>query len=140
MSKKQKSVAWYKNAKNSDSYWVEKAKNRFAIALEKLIEKKGLNKSQFAKKINASGAYVTKMLGGNANFTIETMVKTARALDCQLHIHIAPKNHKVSWVERAPQKEKFTSKNVVSMRRSNRSIGGEVSNSIDQWERKCVHN
>jgi len=50
-----------------------------------------------AEKINTSSAYVTKVFRGDANFTIETMVKLARAVDGELQIRIEPKQSDDIW-------------------------------------------
>jgi len=57
----------------------------------------GVTKADFAKRLNASPAYVTKMLRGKANFTIETMVKAAKVLDSELELRICPKNAGDEW-------------------------------------------
>jgi len=69
----------------------------FALALEALLDRKGITKSDYAKEINSSPAYVTKVLRGDANLTIESMVKLANALDHAVHIHVAPKDARVRW-------------------------------------------
>lgn len=75
-------------AKQTDAYWVEKAKLNFAIALERWRVRSGLTNKQLAEKIGSSPAYMTKVFRGDTNFTIETMVKLARACDGQLDIRI----------------------------------------------------
>lgn len=87
------------NAKQQDSYWVEKAKLDFSIALNRLFEKAGLSQKQLAEKLGTSPAYITKVFRGDANFTIETMTKLAHAVDGQLHIHIAPKHANTHWFD-----------------------------------------
>ncbi len=131
MSNKQQSLAWLKNAKHRNSYWIEKTKNDVAVKLEKLIKQSNLTKTQFAQRINASSAYVTKMLRGDANLTIETMVKASRALDCELHIHIAHKNHRVSWSERPPITPTSNSNNVFQLR---------AGHKLEKWSGKYVSN
>lgn len=79
------------DAKQRDSYWVEKAKLDFSVALNRLFEKSGMSQKELAKKLDTSPAYITKVFRGDANFTIETMTKLARAVNGQLQIDIAPK-------------------------------------------------
>ncbi|MDT4331077.1 helix-turn-helix domain-containing protein [Methylomonas sp. MS20] len=91
-------------AKLRDSYWVEKAKLDFSIALNQFFERSGKTQKELASKLNTSPAYITKVFRGDANFTIETMVKLARAVDGQLHIDIAPqklKNYQPTPLESA---------------------------------------
>lgn len=86
-------------AKSRDSYWVEDAKLQFSIELNRLFEACGISQKQLAEKLNTSPAYITKVFRGDANFTIETMTKLARAVDGELHIHISPKQSKTRWFD-----------------------------------------
>lgn len=87
------------DAKQRDSYWVEKAKLDFSVALNRLFEKSGMSQKALAEKLGTSPAYITKVFRGDVNFTIETMAKLARAVDGQLHIHISPKQLKSHWFD-----------------------------------------
>lgn len=75
-------------AKNTDSYWVEKAKLEFSAALEKQRKSAGLTYAALAKKIGTSAAYITKVFRGDSNLTIESMVKLARASGGRLNIEV----------------------------------------------------
>ena len=55
------------------------------IILESL-EKKGLSKKEFAEELNVSPAYVTKLLNGNPNLTLKSLIKIATVLDAKLYI------------------------------------------------------
>jgi transcriptional regulator with XRE-family HTH domain len=85
------------DAKLQDDYWVEKAKLHFSIELNRFFKQSGMAQKDLAEKINTSSAYVTKVFRGDANFTIETMVKLARAVDCELQIRIEPKQADEIW-------------------------------------------
>jgi|LGVF01.1.fsa_nt_gb transcriptional regulator with XRE-family HTH domain len=88
----------FADLKKDDSFWTQKAIVEFSVELTRLMDKRGITKKEFAKKINSSQAYVTKVFRGNANFTIETMVKLARALDGNISLHITPKEEKTpNW-------------------------------------------
>ncbi len=49
-----------------------------------------LSRSAFADKLGSSPAYVTKILRGNANFTLDTIVKLAVALESGIDISLTP--------------------------------------------------
>lgn len=86
------------SAKLTDSYWIEKAKLDFSIALENRRRANGLSYKDVATKIGTSQPYVTKVFRGDANLTIETMVKLARATGGRLDLHIADANApRASW-------------------------------------------
>lgn len=88
MSLSKKLLAFIDEAKRSDSYWVEKAKLGFAMSLERWRRLSGLSNKELAEKIDTSPAYITKVFRGDTNFTIETMVKLARACGGRLDIQI----------------------------------------------------
>ncbi|MHB1099533.1 MAG: helix-turn-helix domain-containing protein [Burkholderiales bacterium] len=88
-----------KEARASDSYWVETAKLDFALEFTRHMKEQGVSKSEMAKRLKTSPAYITKLLRGDANLTIESMVKAARALNCDFHTHIAHRNASVRWVD-----------------------------------------
>jgi transcriptional regulator with XRE-family HTH domain len=87
------------DAKLQDEYWVEKAKLHFSIELNRFFKQSGLAKKDLADKIKTSPAYITKVFRGDANFTIETMVKLARAVDGELQIRIEPKQADYIWFD-----------------------------------------
>lgn len=89
----------FSDIKQRDSYWVEKAVLEFTCELYDLMVKKNITKAEMARTIGTSPAYITKVFSGNANFTVETMVRLTRALGGQVHIHIADENHIVKWYD-----------------------------------------
>lgn len=76
------------NASKSESFWVNKAKIAFAVSLEQRRKQSGLTYKDVAEKLGTSSAYMTKVFSGEANMTIETMVRLARATGGQLHIEV----------------------------------------------------
>lgn len=92
--------SWYENLEHDDDFWVESAKLDFAVAMERLMGKSNMTKSDLARRIDSSPAYITKVLRGDSNLTIYTMVKLARAAEGSLHLHISPRNHSVRWFEK----------------------------------------
>lgn len=89
--------SFIKDAKNRDSYWVEKAILEFTSELYKLMLENGVTKTEMANTLGTSPAYITKIFRGNANFTIESMVKLTRALNGKLSIHVSHKDSRVVW-------------------------------------------
>jgi len=88
----------FREARLSDTYWVETAILEFISDIHAEMKRQKKTKSDLAAIIGTSPAYITKVFGGNANFTIETMVKLSRALGCRLHVKAVPDNLKVSWI------------------------------------------
>lgn len=52
-----------------------------------LMEQQGLTRSQLAERLGVSRAYVTKILNGNPNLTIKTILKLADVLAQDLEIN-----------------------------------------------------
>lgn len=78
---------------------IEGAKIDFALELGKVMERAGLSRSDLAARLGVSLPMVTKILRGDGNLTIESMVKATHATDAALHIHIIPKTSKGRWFE-----------------------------------------
>lgn len=87
------------DAKQRDTYWAGKAIQDFIEDLWRLMEDQGVNKAELARRIGKTPAYVTKVFRGTSNFTIESMVKLAHALDGQLCIHVGRKESQVRWFD-----------------------------------------
>lgn len=77
-------------AKKSDEYWMDSAKLDFAITIE--ARRRVINKSyaDLARAMNTSNAYISKVFRGDANLTIESMAKLARAVGCSINIDLLP--------------------------------------------------
>jgi len=79
------------SAEQTPEYWGEMAKLDFAFLLNESMDKHGVNRSQMAKKMGVSRAYMSDVLGGDAtNFTLETMAKFMFALGERIHFSSAP--------------------------------------------------
>ncbi len=77
-------------ARQTDAYRAEGASIRFTEDLIARMKASGLTRSSLAEKIRSSPAYVTKILRGDTNFTLDSMVKIATALNCELTIGLRP--------------------------------------------------
>lgn len=66
---------YWQDAQSDPLYWAETAKNEFAIDIYNHMEEMGINKSDLAQKVGVSKQYISKVLGGEANLSIETMSK-----------------------------------------------------------------
>ena len=70
----------YRKAEQGEEYWVAGAILEFTESLTASMEAQGVSRAELARRLGVSAAYVTKMLRGNANFTLRSMVRAARAL------------------------------------------------------------
>lgn len=64
---------------------------QFARQIETLRKQRGLKKKDLAKKVGVSQAYITKVMQGEANYTLETMAKFAHALEADINLHMCDK-------------------------------------------------
>jgi transcriptional regulator with XRE-family HTH domain len=80
----------YAKAEKSLAYHVEGAILEFTEELCRLMESQGVSRAELARRLDTSPAYVTKILRGTSNFTLETMVRAAQALGCEVKIRMAP--------------------------------------------------
>ena len=69
------------------------------LIVEQILERMkalGLNRSKLAARMEISPARVTTMMDGTNNFTIETLMRAADAVDGELALTIIPKGHQVT--------------------------------------------
>jgi len=92
-------IAWYSDLANDVDYLVEDIKIGFAVDLERRMRQLGMSKADLARELETSSAYITKILRGDSNLTIRSMVFLANAVDGSLNLHIAPRDARVRWFE-----------------------------------------
>lgn len=85
-------------SKKRDKFWTETAILEFTEEMTARMEQLKISNTQLAERLNVNPAFVTKLLRGNNNFTIETMVKLSRALDADLRIHMQPTGTISQWI------------------------------------------
>lgn len=59
------------------------------------MEHRDIKRAQLAEALGKTKPFVTKLLKGNANMTVKTMVGIAQALGCNLHLDLCPKGFRV---------------------------------------------
>jgi transcriptional regulator with XRE-family HTH domain len=96
-------------------YFVHGAIISFTEAVTGRMTDIKISKSELAEKLKCKPSYITKALGGGTNFTIESMVKIALALDSEIEIVLTPKGcaekledvlHNVTKIK-LPKQDKF---------------------------------
>ena len=95
----------FDDSKCRETYWIESAKIDFTEEICKCMEKQNINRKELAKRIGSSPAYITKILRGNANFTLESMVRISRALGSELRCHLQPDGAISQWFDMVYQTE-----------------------------------
>ena len=80
-------------------YKIESARVDFIEEALAIMAAQGISKADLARKLGVSKPYVTKLLGGGANLTLESMVRLAEALDCSLSTHLTQAGFSPRWVD-----------------------------------------
>src|SRR3954452_17305088 len=94
----------FKEAETHVDYWLATPVIEFTEDLDRLMKEKKVSRAELARRIGSSRAYITKLMSGGANFTLQTMVKLAMALDGAVHIHISDKRAVTRWRDKIPGK------------------------------------
>ena len=89
----------FKWVKTQDTYWTELAIIQFTEEIVRYMKQDKVNRVQLAKRLKTKPSYITKLLSGENNFTIETMTKIALALDTELQLHLKPKGASTRWID-----------------------------------------
>lgn len=84
-------------ARRSVAYWTRVAMRDFTSEL--LARIGSTPRAKFAEVAGVSPAYVTKVLSGSENFTIETMTKLALAVGGKVRVHIADIDADTRWLD-----------------------------------------
>lgn len=91
--------ALFEKSRESEEHWVARAIQGFTEDLYTLMERRGVSRAELARRLETSPAYITKLLRGDANFTVRSMVRLARALDGHFVARLEPEEQPVCWVD-----------------------------------------
>jgi transcriptional regulator with XRE-family HTH domain len=78
----------FAEAEKTEAYWVSTAKIRFTEDMLQAMRLAGVNKTQLAERLGVKPAQITRLCSGANNFTVETMVRIARALKGELKVQL----------------------------------------------------
>jgi transcriptional regulator with XRE-family HTH domain len=70
------------------------ATDLLGTVVDQIVERmreKGVSRSELARSLGVSAAYVTKVLNRRANFTLESLGRLADALDARLTVSLEPR-------------------------------------------------
>jgi plasmid maintenance system antidote protein VapI len=98
----------FARAESSVDYWIAGPIIELTEDVCRRMEEQKISRAELARRLGTSRAYVTKLLDGNANFTLATMVKLAMALGGALHLHIADQHAATRWYDEVPKEEDET--------------------------------
>jgi|SRR5664279_6465212 len=61
-------------------YWMENIQNELYRRVKKYLEDNGINQTQLAEKLNVTKGYVSQVLNGNFNFTLNKLIELSLAI------------------------------------------------------------
>jgi|SRR5687768_8301879 len=83
--------ALFGRLENSEGYELEALKVELCEQIYLIMEQEEVTKAELARRLQTSRAYITKLLQGSANFTLESLVKVAKVLDCNVSVKLSSK-------------------------------------------------
>jgi transcriptional regulator with XRE-family HTH domain len=93
----------FEKAKERETYLSASIILEFTEGLYDLMQENNISRKELAKRLGASPAYITKVLRGDVNFTIDSMVKLAKAAGGTVQVHIG--QGQVQWLGVVKKKE-----------------------------------
>ncbi|HEU4652877.1 MAG TPA: helix-turn-helix transcriptional regulator [Steroidobacteraceae bacterium] len=72
----------------SVDYWSQAAMRHFVMEIDTRMKAADISRAALAEKMGTTPAYVTKVMRGDVNFTLETMTKIAMAVGGKLQIRV----------------------------------------------------
>lgn len=76
--------------RRSLDYKLESAMLSFNSQVINRLDELGLTRTQLAERLDVKPPMISRMLNGNTNYTLKTMVSIASALDCEFDVRIPP--------------------------------------------------
>ncbi len=76
---------------------IERSKLSVVEELLQFMKRQGINRSQLAERMNVPPSRITKMLSGDSNLTIDTLVRAGRAVGADLAQTFVPQGFAVRW-------------------------------------------
>ena len=81
----------------SVDYWAQAAMRRFVSDINRRLNEQNMTRAQLAEKLGTTPAYITKVMRGDVNFTLETMTKLAIAVGGKLQVSIVDRDSSGEW-------------------------------------------
>jgi transcriptional regulator with XRE-family HTH domain len=78
-------------SRDSFEYALDRVILRFTKKVAEILKENGLSKRDLAAKVGCTPPNISKVFSGSPNLTVASMLKIARAVDCELQIELRPK-------------------------------------------------
>lgn len=80
----------FRRAERSESFRAEKIKIEIAEQICLAMERQQVSRAELARRLGKSRAYISRVLQGSANFTLESLSRISSALSCRLELQFLP--------------------------------------------------
>jgi len=87
----------FEKARKRIEYFVQGAIVQFTESVVLRMGELKVNRADLADRLKCKPSYITKVLRGGTNFTLESMVKIALVLDSELSVGLIPKVSVEKW-------------------------------------------
>lgn len=77
----------------------------FTEKIVAIMKEQDINRTELARRLGVSKAFITKLLNGNPNLTIKSMVSIAKILGCDLNIDLYPEGFEIKKFYATPTKK-----------------------------------
>lgn len=128
-------ISWFETLRMDP---VEDLKIDVAIQIEKVLDETNTSRTQLSQKINRSRSWVTKVLSGETNLTLETMCTIGTALNKKVVIDFADNDthsdNKLKYVTTFKNKNVSQSRSVARAPMQSRPNISHDSSSLDNLD------
>ncbi len=100
------------SAEQSDRFRIDGLKVEVSEQIYEAMNQQGISNADLERRLGKSRAYVTKLLRGTTNFTLESLVRIGRALSNEVEINLVTKP---------------TARRKIKMPKKNRQIKARLS-------------
>jgi transcriptional regulator with XRE-family HTH domain len=90
---------FFDQAEKRSDYWEERAKLEFTKEVLLKMNKDGISRTELASRLEVRPGMVTRLLSGQNNFEVSTMVRIAMALNCRYRSHLEPLGAQTVWFD-----------------------------------------
>jgi len=77
----------FKDLIKTDSFWIVKIQNELYGIIHDYMQEKGINQSQLAQELNVSKGYISRVLNGNFNHSLQKLVDLSLKVGKVPNIH-----------------------------------------------------
>jgi len=91
-------------SKQSPEFRTEKAILGLTEEILAQMERQDVSRTELARRLGKNPAFVTKLLRGDNNFTFDTVVRIARALEMEFVPHLVQDGWQTRWLDCSPAK------------------------------------